>query len=157
MVIICFSLRTMFWWKALLDNGLSFSNHVHASYPLNLYVLCMNWGHFLLHLTQRFVCFEGLTRPHHYPVMFHCIFISKQSAKFKSPRKLVCFLICCTHHALSFFCMSVSPSPHHHPHTTYPSPPLDLHLGREWTYFRNIDIDSFSTQWLVCIDPVLPR
>ncbi|XP_070191926.1 uncharacterized protein [Littorina saxatilis] len=28
----------------------------------------------------------GLTRPHHYPVMFHCIFISKQSVKFKSPR-----------------------------------------------------------------------
>lgn len=27
----------------------------------------------------------GLTRPHHYPTMFHCIFLSRQSSKFKSP------------------------------------------------------------------------
>ena len=47
----------------------------------------------LLHF-KNFLCFfKGLTRPHHYPVMFHCIFISKQSAKFKSPRKLVCLLV----------------------------------------------------------------
>ncbi|XP_076447262.1 uncharacterized protein LOC143284476 isoform X1 [Babylonia areolata] len=27
----------------------------------------------------------GLTRPHHYPMMFYCIFLSRQSSKFKSP------------------------------------------------------------------------
>ncbi|XP_076447263.1 uncharacterized protein LOC143284476 isoform X2 [Babylonia areolata] len=30
----------------------------------------------------------GLTRPHHYPMMFYCIFLSRQSSKFKSPDAL---------------------------------------------------------------------
>ena len=69
-------------------------NHI-ITLPAQIEALCTHHRSFSLCCISKISCFvfKGLTRPHHYPVMFHCIFISKQSAKFKSPRKLVCLLV----------------------------------------------------------------